>query len=291
MKSIYELPDEDAVVLIKEFNALPDYVQKIEFAAKLLPPERLLGWYKREIDGEYFIMSLKPTSDEEAQTFGDWFVPKYKEKVLNEKLQSLKTRIEKQQSDDLIIGLLDEERNQIIHEVHGKPDRKQGYTAEKLGTPLIYHFHPINWPEYKAIAEGAAYYHYEIEVKKLLKQFQQNPKSNIADGDEPISDNELPVFKKVAHKVLAFYELGIITHLRKEYPKLKEEEIACLITGLFGLEEENKETVRKAIGYIGLPSSNKKAIQTTTAIKKIKGELSKVGITELKRIKDLTDLD
>lgn len=105
------------------------------------------------------------------------------------------------------------------------------------------------------------------------------------DTDQKETEQIEPLdLEKASHKILVFYELGILDHLRKNYSVLAVDTNTNLSKLLAPLLNEKPETIRGALK--NLNQSKPKGIINTASVRKVKAELSKLGI-ETKTLPDL----
>jgi len=107
-----------------------------------------------------------------------------------------------------------------------------------------------------------------------VEQFENNKTEQI----EPLE------LERVSHKVLILHELGILDHLKQTYSVLtidSDTNLSKLLTPLLG---DNIETIRAALKNLNTRTT--KTIINKTSVRKVKAELTKLGI-ETKTLPDL----
>jgi hypothetical protein len=90
--------------------------------------------------------------------------------------------------------------------------------------------------------------------------------------------------QKATHKILILHELGILDHLKKNYSVFTIDTNTNISKLLAPLLNEKPETIRKAIE--NLHQGKPKSIINTASVRKVKAELSKLGI-ETQTLPDL----
>lgn len=95
------------------------------------------------------------------------------------------------------------------------------------------------------------------------------------ERDQNFKVESIEALDKVSHKIVLLFETGVIEHLKTNYKNLSDEQFAKLVSNIIG-EENNVETIRKALVYINTTSPKNPINKTSSS--KIKSLLIGYGI-------------
>ena len=121
-----------------------------------------------------------------------------------------------------------------------------------------------------------------LHIKNNIQKAWDKISDNVIEGEakqiEPLD------IEKASHKILVLHELGVLDHLKKTYPVPFQDTNTSLSKLLAPLLGEKPETIRGALK--NLNQSKPKGIINTASVRKVKAELSKLGI-ETQTLPDL----